>query len=203
MYSAGAARTQIPLTVAAFRRYLQQMLLTVTVICLLLMAFCALGIWTDIHALRRVRVEELSEFVEFKKGFFSRLDSFGWRMDTQAEITGATNKILADALVRMRAQVKESTDKSAQTAKATVTIAREATKQTAATTQAVQQLATDAKPVVNVEAARPAPPVVNVEAPRPLPVAHPATPQPAEQTHRGGRWWRHLWPWGSHGRTDD
>lgn len=129
-----------------------------------------------------------------------RQTSMLWKMDTQAQETGQMAGTLADALVKMRAQVKESTDTGAKTATATNTIAREAVKQAAATTQLVQQVAAQPEPVVNVEVPKGTPSPVVVQT-APAPAAHPAPAPLAHypvEHHTRSRWhWlRLLWPLG-------
>jgi hypothetical protein len=186
----------IRLTPADFRRHLRQTSQIVMIGCMLIVAFVAANVGVDVHAMRRARSDELTELIEIRKGLFTRFDSFLWKLDTQSEITGVTNKILADALVRMRAQVKESTDTGVKTATATTTIAREAVKQAAATNQLVEAVAEVPKPpVVNVEVPKQPAPVV-VQSPPP-PVVHTAAspaakpPEPRRRRHP----FRRLLPW--------
>ena len=199
------ASPQVHVTVADFKRHLHHIALFVALVCAMIITFVAISMGFDVHAIRSLRTDELAELIALREGFFTRLDAQGWRMDTQAVETGKMAKTLADALVKFRAQVERNSDTSQKTATATTTIAREAVKQTAATTQLVQQV-TEApppeKPVVNVEA-KASPPVVIPVAP--APAARPLAPAPtvkAAQPRRRGPWhWlRYLWPpsWGKH-----
>ncbi len=194
----------VRITPAEFKRHLRQTSQFVLTICLIVVTFTAVNVSFDIHAMRRERGEELAELTDLRKGILTRIDALLWKMDTQAETAGVTNTILADALVKMRAQVKESTDTGAKTATATTTIAREAVKQSAATSQLVEAVADTPKPVVNVEVPKaPAPVVVQTPA---TPVAHTAAApaaKPAEPSRERGRrhWFRRLppWKWFEHG----
>jgi hypothetical protein len=183
-------------TPADFRRHLRYISQVVMIGSMLVLAFVAITVGFDVHAMRRARSDELSELIEIRKGLFTRFDSFLWKVDTQSEITGITNKILADALVKMRAQVKESSDSSVKTATATTTIAREAVKQSAATTQLVEAVAETPKPVVNVEVPKQQPAPVVVQSP-PVAVVHtpapPAAKPPPPRRHRHPL--RRLLPW--------
>ena len=189
-----------------FKQHLKQSSQVVTAFCLMILAFVAINLGFDVHAMRRTRSDELVELGEIHKGVFSRFDAFLWKVDTQAEMEGVTNKILADALVKMRAQVKESTDTGAKTATATTTIAREAVKQAAATSQLAEAVADTPKPVVNVELPKAPPPVVVQTPAAPAartaasPVAKP--PEPAKGRIRR-HWYRRLAPWEWFGHGSD
>ena len=196
----------VRLTPAEFKRHLRQTSQLVLTICLIIVTFTAVNVSFDLHAMRRERGEELAELTDLRKGILTRIDALLWKMDTQAETAGVTNTILADALVKMRAQVKESTDTGAKTATATTTIAREAVKQSAATSQLVEAVADTPKPVVNVEVPKgPAPVVMQTPA---APVTHPpaaSVAKPAEPSlgHPRRHWIRRLlpWEWFGHGSS--
>jgi cell pole-organizing protein PopZ len=168
----------------------------VSTVCLAALTAVAITAGLDVHAIRRARVDELAEIVKFREGFFSRVDTFGFRMDDFTNAMGTTNKVLADALVRMRAQVHEQTATSQRQVSATVQVATEATKQAAATSELVQQVADvppPKPPVVQVQPAQV--PFVNVQTPPTTAVQHTPAAQPVKPRPRARRRWFHLWLW--------
>lgn len=155
---------------------------------------CALSIAFDIH---QTRLEFTFANAEWRRETFRRLDQLMWKADTALELGNAARLDLGNALTKIRAQVKQSSDVTAavtktqtQAATKVVTEAIDTTRQAIqAVTPAAPEKPADEKPIaVNVP-----PPVVTAPAPPVVAAPHievtPVTP-------KRRRWYGWLWPWG-------
>jgi hypothetical protein len=188
---------RVTVTPASLRRHAREATSAARFILELIAVFVAINLGIDLHAMRRAEVDELREFVKFREIYQTKYEQFLWQLDTLSSNMGATSKVLADALVRMRAQVQQQVDHSERTATATVAIAKEATKQAAATNELVQQVAdvpAPKPPVVQVQSAPSPPPAVVQVQPAAVQIHSAAPAVPAAKARRRRRWF-HLWLW--------